>query len=55
MVTFRRWMEAPPPKTFHRTRISEPTRWLINVLLNSLRLKTGSNEVTMIVSCDLIG
>ena len=55
MVTFPRWMEAPPPKTFHRTRISEPARRLIDVLSNSLRLKTGSNKMKMIVSCDLIG
>ena len=54
-MTFLRWMEAPPPKTFHRTRISEPARRLIDVLSNSLRLKTGSNKMKMIVSCDLIG
>ena len=54
-MTFPRWIRAPPPKTFHRTRISEPARRLINVLSNSLRLKPGSNKMTMIVSCDLIG
>ena len=54
-MTFPRWIKAPPPKTFHRTHISEPARRLINVLSNSLRLKIGSNEMTVIVSCDLIG